>query len=293
MTHGHTKWKGEATEAVIFVNGNVITLDSHRPRAQAIAIRDGTIIGVGNNEEMLSVAEQNAKVIDLDGKTVLPGFADSHVHLIEYGLMLSSTILDVREARSIDEIKEIIGKKVREKLRRNWIVGHGWDTTLLAERRPPNRWDLDEVAPNNPVMVTDMGGHLCSVNSLALKLANIGKDTESPPGGKIDKDPNTGEPTGILRETAAMRIEELITYSDEEIATALSYALHEAVGHGLTSVHCIVQTAQHIRAFQKLLKQDELPLRVYLLISASLLQTLSSLRFAGFPRIPIRQTLRV
>ena len=290
MTRGHTNWKGEATEAVIFVNGNLITMDSHRPRAQAIAIRDGTIIGVGNNEEMLSVAEQNAKVIDLDGKTVLPGFADSHVHLIEYGLMLSSTIVDVREARSIDEIKEIIGKKAREKPRRNWIVGHGWDTTLLAERRPPNRWDLDEVAPNNPVMITDMGGHLCSANTLALKLANIGKDTESPPGGKIDKDPDTGAPTGILRETAATKIEELIAYRDEEIVTALSYALHEAVEHGLTSVHCIVQTAQHIRAFQKLLARGELPLRVYLLISSSLLQNLSSLGlYTGFgnPKLKI------
>ena len=290
MTRGHTNWKGEATEAVIFVNGNLITMDSHRPRAQAIAIRDGTIIGVGNNEEMLSVAEQNAKVIDFDGKTVLPGFADSHVHLIEYGLMLSSTIVDVREARSIDEIKEIIGKKAREKPRRNWIVGHGWDTTLLAERRPPNRWDLDEVAPNNPVMITDMGGHLCSANTLALKLANIGKDTESPPGGKIDKDPDTGAPTGILRETAATKIEELIAYRDEEIVTALSYALHEAVEHGLTSVHCIVQTAQHIRAFQKLLARGELPLRVYLLISSSLLQNLSSLGlYTGFgnPKLKI------
>jgi len=290
LTRGHTNWKGEATEAVIFVNGNLITMDSHRPRAQAIAIRDGTIIGVGNNEEMLSVAEQNAKVIDLDGKTVLPGFADSHVHLIEYGLMLSSTIVDVREARSIDEIKEIIGKKAREKPRRNWIVGHGWDTTLLAERRPPNRWDLDEVAPNNPVMITDMGGHLCSANTLALKLANIGKDTESPPGGKIDKDPDTGAPTGILRETAATKIEELIAYRDEEIVTALSYALHEAVEHGLTSVHCIVQTAQHIRAFQKLLARGELPLRVYLLISSSLLQNLSSLGlYTGFgnPKLKI------
>jgi predicted amidohydrolase YtcJ len=290
LIRGHRNWKGEATEAVIFVNGKVFTLDSHKPRAEAIAIRDGTIIGVGNNDETLSVAGKNAKVIDLEGKTVLPGFADSHVHLIEYGLMLSSTILDVREARSIDEIKEMVGKRAREKPRRNWIVGHGWDTTLLAEGRPPNRWDLDEGAPNNPVMITDMGGHLCSANTLALKLANIEKDTESPLGGKIDKDPDTGEPTGILRETAAMRIEELITYSDEEIVTALSHALHEAVGHGLTSVHCIVQTAQHIRAFQKLLMRGELPLRVYLLISSSLLQNLSSLGlYTGFgnPKLKI------
>ncbi len=286
----HANSKGEAPGALVFVNGNVITFDPHKPRSEAIAIRDGTIIGVGNNEETLSVAGNDANVIDLHGKTLLPGFADSHVHLIEYGLMLSATILDVREARSIDEIKEMVRKRAGETPRRNWIVGHGWETTLLAEGRPPNRWDLDEVAPNNPVMITDLGGHLCSVNTLALKLANIGEDTESPPGGKIDKDPNTEEPTGILRETAATRIEELITYSDEEIITALRLALDEAVRNGLTSVHCIVQTSQHIRTFQKLLMRDELPLRVYLLISASLFQNLSSLGLCtgfGNPKLKI------
>jgi len=263
--------------AVIFVNGNVITLDPSKPRAGAIAIRDGKIIGVGTDEEMLSVAGKNAKVIDLEGRTVLPGFADSHVHLIEYGLMLSSAILDVREKRSIDEIKEMVRMKAREKPRGSWITGHGWDTTILAERRSPNRWDLDEAAPNNPVMITDTGGHLCSVNSLALRLANIGKDTESPPGGKIDKDPDTGEPTGVLCETATIGIEKMVAYSDEDLVTALSCALYEAVGHGLTSVHCIVQTSQHIRVFQKLLVRDELPLRVYLMISTSLLPHLVGL----------------
>jgi predicted amidohydrolase YtcJ len=280
---------GTVMGAVIFANGNVITLDSSKPRAGAIAIRDGKIMGVGTDEEMLSVAGKNAKVIDLEARTVLPGFADSHIHLIEYGLMLSSAILDVREARSIDEIKEIVGRRAREKPRGIWVIGHGWSTTILAERRPPNRWDLDEVAPNNPVMITDSGGHVYSVNSLALRLANIGKDTESPPGGKIDKDPDTGEPTGVLRETAAMGIEELVTYSDEELITALSYALDEAVRLGLTSVHCAWESAQHIRVFQKLLMQDELPLRVYLMIPASLLPHLLGLGlYTGFGNPKLR-----
>ncbi|RLI45740.1 amidohydrolase, partial [Candidatus Bathyarchaeota archaeon] len=209
---------------------------------------------------------------------------------IEYGLMLSSTILDIRKAQSIEEIKEIIRKKAREKPKGSWITGHGWDTTTLAERRPPNRWDLDEAAPNNPVMITDAGWHVCSVNSLALRLANIGKDTESPLGGKIDKDPDTGEPTGVLRETAATRIEELITYSDEELITALSYAFDEAVKFGLTSVHCAHEGAQHIRVFQKLLMRGELPLRVYLMVPSSLLPHLLSLGlYTGFgnPKLKI------
>ncbi len=276
--------------AVVFVNGNVITLDPSKPRAEAIAIRGNKIIGVGTDEEMISVAGRDAKVIDLKGRTILPGFADSHIHLIEYGLMLSSTILDVREARSIDEIKEIVGRRAREKPRGTWIGGHGWDTTILAEKRPPNRWDLDEVAPNNPVMISDMGGHVYSVNSQALKLAKIGKDTESPPGGKIDKDPDTGEPTGVLREIAGYRVEELIMYSDEELITALGCALDEAVRLGITSVHCAWETAQHIRVFQKLLIQDELPLRVYLMIRASLLPHLLGLGlYTGFgdPKLKI------
>ncbi len=274
----------------VLVNGNVITLNPLNPNAGAIAISDEKIIGVGSDEEILSVADENAKVIDLDGRTVLPGFADSHVHLIEYGLVLSSVVLDVREARSIDEIKRMVRKKAIGQPKGSWIVGHGWDTTILAEGRPPNRWDLDEAAPNNPVMITDMGGHLCSVNSLALKLANIGKDTELPLGGKIDKDTDTGEPTGVLREAATVQVEELITYEDEDLIVGLRHALDEAVGHGLTSIHCIVQTPQHIRVFQKVLMRDELPLRVYLMISSSLLPHLLSLGLhAGFgnPKLKI------
>ncbi len=274
----------------VLVNGNVITLNPLNPNAGAIAISDEKIIGVGSDQEILSVADENAKVIDLDGRTVLPGFADSHVHLIEYGLVLSSVVLDVREARSIDEIKRMVRKKAIGQPKGSWIVGHGWDTTILAEGRPPNRWDLDEAAPNNPVMITDMGGHLCSVNSLALKLANIGKDTELPLGGKIDKDTDTGEPTGVLREAATVQVEELITYEDEDLIVGLRHALDEAVGHGLTSIHCIVQTPQHIRVFQKVLMRDELPLRVYLMISSSLLPHLLSLGlYAGFgnPKLKI------
>jgi predicted amidohydrolase YtcJ len=276
--------------AVILANGNIITLNPSKPQAEAIVIRDNKIIGVGTDKKMISIAGKNAKVIDLERRTVLPGFADSHIHLIHYGLMLSSIILDVREARSIDEIKETVGRRAREKPKGIWITGHGWSTTDLVERRPPNRWDLDEVAPNNPVIITDVGGHVCSVNSLALELANIRKETESPQGGKIDKDPDTGEPTGVLRETAFTKIEELITYSDEELITALSYALDEAVRLGLTSVHCAWETAQNIRVFQKLLSQDELPLRVYLMIPASLLPHLVGLGFhTGFgnPKLKI------
>ena len=264
-------------EAIVFGNGNVITLNPSKPRAGAVAVENGRIIGVGTDEEALAVAGKNAKRVDLEGRTVLPGFADSHVHLIEYGLLLSSASLDVRKARSIDEIKELVRARVREKPGGSWITGHGWDTTILAENRPPNRWDLDAVAPKNPVMITDMGGHICSVNSLALKLADIGKDTESPRGGKIDKDPDTGEPTGLLRETAAMRVDELITYTDEELIVALSHALDKAVEQGLTSVHCIVQTPQHIRVFQQLLMRDKLLLRVYLMIYSSLLPHLLAL----------------
>jgi len=283
-------WMRAIMAAVVFVNGNVITQDSSKPKASAVAIRDNLIIGVGTDEEMLSVAGNNARTMDLEGKTVVPGFADSHIHLVQYGLMLSSAILDIREARSIDEIKEIIGKRAKEQPKGRWITGHGWNTTTLAERRPPNRWDLDEAAPNNPVVLTDGGWHVYSVNSLALKLANIGSDTASPPGGEIDKDPETGEPTGVLRETAGTSIEDMITYSDEDLITALKNALDEAVELGLTSIHCAYENAQQIRVFQKLLKRDELPLRVYLMIPASLLPHLTGLGlYTGFgdPKLKI------
>jgi predicted amidohydrolase YtcJ len=267
------------------VNGNIVTLDPVNPRVEAVAIRDGKIIGVGASKEMKSLFDKKVKIIDLDGKTVLPGFTDCHIHLLGYGAML--TMLDLKGVKSIEEIKEKLRRVAERKASGAWIVGHGWDDSTLAEKRLPTRWDLDEAAPDNPVTLLRVCGHISCVNSKAYELANITAETESLPGGKIDKDPETNEPTGIMREAAGFMVLNLVSIGDEDYVLALKKACEEAVSKGLTSIHCmpIMDQAQTFqgRAFQILLMRGELPLRVYLQIPEASLSSLVDLGFyTGF-----------
>lgn len=267
------------------VNGNIITLDPNKPKAEAVAIRDGKIIGVGTSEEMKSLLGNKVKIVNLKGKTVLPGFTDCHIHILGFGAMLN--MLDLRGAKSIKEIKEKVRKEAQRKSRGAWIVGHGWDDSILAEKRLPTRWDLDQVAPNNPVTLMRICGHISCVNSKALELAKITAETESPPGGKIDKDPETNEPTGIMRESAGFMILNLVSLGEEDYVSALKLACKEAVAKGITSIHCmpLLDQAQDFqgRAFQTLLMREELPLRVYLQIPEAYMSSIMSLGFyTGF-----------
>lgn len=274
------------------VNGNIITLDPGNPLAEAVALSDGKIIGVGTSEEVKSLFDENVKLIDLEGKTVLPGFTDCHIHLLGFGAMLN--MLDLKGVKSIEEIKERLRKEAERKASGSWIVGHGWDDSTLSEKRFPTRWDLDEAAPDNPVTLMRVCGHISCVNSKALEAANITAETESPPGGKIDKDPETNEPTGIMREAAGFMVINLVSLGDEDYALALKRACEAAVSKGLTSIHCmpILDQAQAFqgRVFQTLLMQGELPLRVYLQIPEATLSSLMELGFyTGFgnPRLKI------
>ncbi|MGQ9719879.1 MAG: amidohydrolase [Candidatus Jordarchaeum sp.] len=278
--------------SLCLVNGNFITLNPGKPRAEAVAIHDGKIIGVGTSKEMKSLFDNKVKTIDLKGKTVLPGFTDCHIHILGFGAMLN--MLDLKGVKSIEDIKERLRREAQRKSRGAWIVGHGWDDSTLAEKRLPTRWDLDQAAPDNPVTLMRVCGHISCVNSKALELAKINAETESPAGGKIDKDSETNEPTGIMREAAGFMILNLVSLGDEDYALALKLACEEAVSKGLTSIHCmpILDQAQEFqgRVFQTLLMRGELPLRVYLQIPEACLSSIMDLGFyTGFgnPRLKI------
>ena len=181
------------------VNGNIITMNPTNPKAEAVLIRGETIIGVGSSHEKKAQCDESTKIIDLAGKTVLPGLHDTHIHLLSRGILLQE--VELREARSIEEIKKKVKEEANKKAPGVWITGRGWnDNFFITEKRFPTRYDLDEVAPDHPVVFRRVCGHIVVANSKALELAKINIDTESPPGGQIDKDPETNEPTGILRE---------------------------------------------------------------------------------------------
>lgn len=258
---------------LVLINGNIITINPKQPRAQAIAIKNDKIVEVGTNNEIKPWINKSTKIIDLKGKTVTPGFIDTHVHISEFGRSL--TTIDLRGINSIKAIQQKLKEQVQKTPKDRWIFGHGWDQERFKEKRYPTKRDLDKVSPNNPVILRRVCGHICVVNSNTLELANITRETKSPPGGKIDRTPRTREPTGILRENAMDLILKIIPKPDEnELVEACIRACQKAVESGLTSVHWIIDSPTEISVIQKLRAQNRLPLRVYVLIPVEFLDYL-------------------
>jgi predicted amidohydrolase YtcJ len=248
---------------LVLKNANILTIDPSRSYAEAIAIKEEKIVSVGTDKEVQPWISKQTEVIDLAGKTVVPGFIDTHVHMKGFGHFL--TRVNLRGIDSIDQMQQLLRKRVQKTPKGKWILGRGWDQERFSEKRYPTRWDLDETAPDNPVVFTRVCGHISVVNSKALELAEITRDAVAPSGGHIDRDPKTEEPTGILRENAVDLIQNIVPEpSDEELTEICVLACQEAVETGLTSVHWLVQSPVEVRILQKLRKEDKLKLRVYL-----------------------------
>src|SRR6266571_296192 len=190
--------RGAATEPeLVLFNGNIHTMDAANPHAEAVAVADGRFVAVGSNDEIRRLATARAKQIDLGGKTVVPGFIDTHCHPASSGLRhLREVDCDLR---SIAEIQAAIAKRAAETPAGEWVLGFKYDDTKTAERRPLTRQDLDRVAGNHPVAISHRGGHSLYVNSLALEKADINDKTPDPAGGRFDRDA-AGKLTGCVRE---------------------------------------------------------------------------------------------
>jgi len=254
---------------LVLLNGNFITMNPAQPHAQAVAIKDTKITEVGTNRKIKPWMGNKTKIIDLRGKTVVPGLIDTHVHMANFGKSL--TRIDLRGAKSIKEIQKKVKERAGETPRGRWILGRGWDQDRLREKRYPTRWDLDETSPHHPVVLNRVCGHVSVVNTKALRLAGITKETRPPRGGQIDRDPKTSEPTGILRENAMKLVWDRVPEpSEEELINACSLACRKAVEAGLTSVHWFVYEPNEIRILQKLKAQGKLPLRAYIVTPAEL-----------------------
>jgi hypothetical protein len=258
---------------LVLKNANILTMNSKMPFAEAIAVKDEKIVAVGTYEEVEPWIGKQTRVIDLHGKMVVPGLIDAHVHMLGFGRFLRE--LNLRKVGSIKEMKQLLRRLVQKTPRKKWIFGRGWDQESFRERRYPNRWDLDEVAPHNPVVFTRVCGHVCVANSMALELAGIAKDTAAPQGGQIDKIPETGEPTGILRENAMMLLWNAVPEPEqEELKEICALVCQKAVEAGLTSVHWFVNSPAEIVILQKLRREGKLPIRVYFVVPVEFLDYL-------------------
>lgn len=230
---------------LVLTNGKVITLDSRLSIHQAVAIKGQKFVAVGTNEEVKSLADKNTRILNLRGVTVLPGINDSHIHAALYGGTRPPSALDLRlpRGKSIKEIVKLVGEEARKAKPGEWIRGIGWQGSQLEEcqnnnARFPTRWDLDPVSPNNPVYLIDFSVHGLWVNTKALELAEITKDTKLDSGGRIEKDPTTGEPTGILWEFPAQGLvmRAVPSWSQAQKREAILLAMRELNSLGITSI---------------------------------------------------------
>jgi len=222
---------------LILKNANVITLDPAQPTAKLVAIRGGKIWLVGDNEVLESARGAKTKVIDCQGKTVVPGFNDAHCHIFALIRKLLSLDLSPPSVNSIADIKAAIRHRARNTPSGRWLTGTGYNEFYLAEKRHPNRWDIDEVAPQHPVVLAHRSLHACVLNSLALSLAGITMETPEPVGGLIDRDLDTGEPTGLLFEMLGYVLQKVMPpLSEDELAKGIALANQHYLSYGITSL---------------------------------------------------------
>jgi predicted amidohydrolase YtcJ len=230
-----TAQPASSSDMTLYRNGRIYTNDPTDRWAEALLVRGEEILAVGDDDAVSALAEKGVKVVDLEKHFVMPGFNDAHVHLGGAG----EDWLAVRlfGAASVAELQRRLAAAVTEHKPGEWITGSGWDHTLWPEKKFPNRQQLDEVTPRNPVLLTHVSGHVAVANSLALQLAGITKDSPNPSGGEIEKDVQ-GELTGMLKEGAAMRLVEtkIPPRTAEQRRRGIELTLADVAKNGVTSV---------------------------------------------------------
>ena len=246
---------------LLFHNGEILTMDSERPSVEAVLLRCEKIIALGSFDDLLKLAAPGFETIDLDGKCLMPGFHDSHVHLLYHGLSLAQ--LNLENTNTVDEALALLSVKTKELPNGAWIQGSGflmsrWGINELHKR------DLDRVAPNHPVILRSQDHHSAWVNSLALKLAGIDNNTPDPEHGEIVRN-SKGEATGLLLEHAHDLVQEkLPKLSDADLIIALNNAAKDLAAKGITTVHHMAyEPAQFWRNLAKRASQNDYPLRVW------------------------------
>lgn len=195
-------WAAQKVETadLAIVNGKIYTANAKKLNAEAVAVKAGKILAVGTTAEIKKLISPSTTILDVKGKLVIPGLIDAHTHFSSGGRSLAS--LSFRGVMSVERVQEMVAAKIKEIPPGEAVFGGQYDHTLFPGQKWPTKEDLDKVSPDNPVVITRVDGHSSWVNSLALKQSGITKDTKDPFGGEVARDAKTGEPTGILKESA-------------------------------------------------------------------------------------------
>jgi hypothetical protein len=243
--------------SLLLFNGKVFTADENYSVAEAVAIDGERIVAVGTARDLRNQF-QAAREIDLQGRLVTPGFNDAHVHFFRGALALLA--VNLLDTKSLSEAQSRVAEKVKTVKPGEWIAGRGWDHTIWKQSFPTKK-DLDQIAPNNPVYLVRVDGHVAWVNSAALRAAGVTRDTKNPEGGEIEKDA-AGEPTGVLKETAQGLVSRLIPQpTAAQNQTAMEMALDMARRLGITSIQDN-SGYETTRLYRQFLQQNKLTVRV-------------------------------
>jgi len=223
---------------IILINANVITLNPKKPIAQLVAIRKNKIQAVTDNEALKYLKKKHTRIIDCRGKTLIPGFYDTHFHLQASAASLVSLDLShLEKMQSVLDIQTRIRKFSKNLAPETWVRATGYNDFYLAGRRHPTRWDLDKAAPNHFVKLSHQTRHICVLNSLALSCAGISRYTPDPPGGLIDRDLKSGEPNGILFEMNNFLAKRIPPLDENELNRGVELINQKLLSLGITSIH--------------------------------------------------------
>ncbi len=259
---------------ILYMNGNIYTMDAAQPRAQAMAIDDtsGRILAVGTNDEVRRVGGQHTHMLDLHGRTVLPGFIDAHIHLLNTAYR--AQFIDAAACQSEDEVAELVRQQVPLTPKGHWIVGGHWDKNLWHNPRFPSKASLDVVAPHHPVALWSNDSHVLWVNSLALQRANITDETPQPQTGAIVRD-GDGAATGILQEEGATNlVYNILEHPDMDMNRMLIRRIQtELQSRGITTIHDI-EADTSLQLFQEMRDEGSLGVRVQMILPRQMLPQL-------------------
>ncbi len=253
---------------LVLRNARIHTVDQNSTIAQALAIRGGRFIVVGDDAAAMKEAGPSTQVIDLGGKTIVPGLIDTHLHMAMHAA--NRPAVQLLDARSIADVQKAIRERAEQTPAGQWIIASsGWHESLLAEGRLPTRYELDQAAPDHPVFIP-RGGHVATINSKALALANISKDTKNPPGGIVVRDPDNGEATGVLLETAAFFARRVVPPppAPEAMTALMKDAMADLNSYGIVGVVEPGLDDRMMDIYQKMRDSGDMTIRVDLLYRA-------------------------
>jgi len=255
---------------LLLANGKVLTMDERGSVAEAVAIKGDKIVAVGSTSETRELGGARTEIVDLAGRTMIPGLVDPHLHLASDAAQ--HQFVDVRyyftDVRSLEDILDRLRERARATPAGEWVVARGspLQEFRMKEQRRLSRHDLDRAVPDHPCYVY-FGAHITMANSRALAAGGIHRDTLDPEGGTIERDPATGEPTGVLKERAQFLVrarDPLDTQQQRE--DGILHGLARCLRRGVTAIHDMIVSGQEINAYVKLARDGRLPVRVQLLI---------------------------